>query len=239
MLQVFQMDVEKVDRDVVLVIRVCGKPLFSMFHFFLYMLQVCLSICCICFTHMLQVFYLNVAFVALAIHVCCKCMFQIFKTYVASVLSGCCICCSAHTHVLQTYIVYVPSVLDVYCSKCFILQVFHEQAQQQGVGGGGPLGRSGPHLRDRKCGAQSCIHGRRGGRSCINGRAIGMEHKAKWSTMLHPSAGCRRGSRGEAKHEAHYTTTLRLAMDNLMLKAATTTDDLSLKCYSDRLLQTV
>jgi hypothetical protein len=28
-----------------------------------YMLQVCLSRCCICFTHMLQVFYLHVAYV--------------------------------------------------------------------------------------------------------------------------------------------------------------------------------
>jgi hypothetical protein len=36
---------------------------------------------------------------------------------------------------------------------------------------------------------------------------------------------------GEGK--THYTTT---PMDNLMLKAATATDDLSLKSYSDRLL---
>ena len=39
-----------------------------------------------CFKHMLQVFYLDIAYVALAIHVCCKCLFQIFQlfqTYVA------------------------------------------------------------------------------------------------------------------------------------------------------------
>jgi hypothetical protein len=60
------MDVVKVDRDVayvVLVIHVCYKLLFSMFHFFQRMLQVCLSGCCIC-----------------------------FHTYIASVLSECCVC---------------------------------------------------------------------------------------------------------------------------------------------------
>ena len=61
-------------------------------------LQVYVFKCFSCFKCMLQVFYLDVAYVALAIHVCCKCMFQmfqLFQTYVASVLSGCCICCSA------------------------------------------------------------------------------------------------------------------------------------------------
>jgi hypothetical protein len=37
----------------------------------------------------------------------------------------------------------------------------------------------------------------------------------------------------------HYTTTPRLAMDDLTLKAATATDDLSLKSYSDKRVQTV
>ena len=37
----------------------------------------------------------------------------------------------------------------------------------------------------------------------------------------------------------HYTTTPRLAMDGLTLKAATATDSLTLKSYSDRLLQTL
>ena len=43
-----------------------------------------LSGCCICFTHMLQVFYLDVAHVS---HICCNIMFQMFHlclTYVAS-----------------------------------------------------------------------------------------------------------------------------------------------------------
>ena len=61
------MDVAKVDRDVAyvgMVVHVCCKLLFSMFYlFFRHMLQVCLSACCICFTHMLQVFYLTVAYV--------------------------------------------------------------------------------------------------------------------------------------------------------------------------------
>ena len=39
--------------------------------------------------------------------------------------------------------------------------------------------------------------------------------------------------------DGHYTTTPRLAMDSLMLKATTTTDSLTLKSYSDRLLQTL
>ena len=62
----FCMDVAKVDRDVAyvtIVVHVCCNRLFPMFHlFFRYMLQVCLSGYCICFTHMLQVFYLNVAY---------------------------------------------------------------------------------------------------------------------------------------------------------------------------------
>ena len=37
----------------------------------------------------------------------------------------------------------------------------------------------------------------------------------------------------------HYTTTSRLAMDDLTLKVDIATDDLSLKSYSDRLLQTI
>jgi hypothetical protein len=66
MLQVFHMDVAKVDWVVAyvkMVVHVCCKLLFLMFHlFFRRMLQVCLYKCCICFTHMLQVFYLDVAY---------------------------------------------------------------------------------------------------------------------------------------------------------------------------------
>ena len=61
------MDVAKVDREVsyvAMAVHVCCKRLFQMFHlFFKRMLQLCLSGCYICFTHMLQVFYLDVAYV--------------------------------------------------------------------------------------------------------------------------------------------------------------------------------
>jgi hypothetical protein len=86
------MDVANIDRDVAyvtMVVHVCCKPQCSIFFS---------NVCCKCvyldvayvFTHMLQVFYLNVVYVALAIHVCSKCMFQIFQLfqmYVASDLS--------------------------------------------------------------------------------------------------------------------------------------------------------
>ena len=59
--------------------------------------------CCICFTHMLQVFYLDVAYV--------------FHTHVASVLSKYCI---YFTDMLQQYDSNVSSVSDVCC-----IQMFH------------------------------------------------------------------------------------------------------------------
>jgi hypothetical protein len=110
MLQLFYIDVAKVDWDVAyvaIVVHVCCKGLLPMFH-------LCLSGCCICFTHMLHVFYLDVAYVCKGFEVflgvffkvseaCCKCAFQMFQTYVASVLSECCICCSRYTHMLQAY----------------------------------------------------------------------------------------------------------------------------------------
>jgi hypothetical protein len=64
MLQVFHMDVAKVDWNVVyvaMVVHVCCTPIFI--NFFRHMLQVCLSECYIYFTHMLQVFYLDVSYV--------------------------------------------------------------------------------------------------------------------------------------------------------------------------------
>jgi hypothetical protein len=66
MLQVFHVDVVKVDRDVAYVamaIHICCKRLFQMVHrFFRRILQIYLFGCCICFTHMLQVFYFDVAY---------------------------------------------------------------------------------------------------------------------------------------------------------------------------------
>jgi hypothetical protein len=64
MLQVFHVDVVKVDRDVAMVVHVCCKLLFLTFQlFFRRMLQVCLSEYFTCFTHMLHVFYLDVAYI--------------------------------------------------------------------------------------------------------------------------------------------------------------------------------
>ena len=50
------------------------------------------------------------------------------------------------------------------------------------------------------------------------------------------STGKKRNTKGTKK--VHYTTTPKLAMDDLTLKAVTATDNLTLKSYSDRLLQT-
>jgi hypothetical protein len=67
MLQVFYMGIAIVDRDVAhvaIVVYICCKRLFQLFHlFFICMLHMCLFRCYICFTHMLQVFYLDVAYV--------------------------------------------------------------------------------------------------------------------------------------------------------------------------------
>ena len=71
---------------------------------------------------MLRVLYLDVAYVALAIHICCKCMFKCFscfETYVVSCLSGCCICCTSYTRTLQVYVFKCFS-----CFKC-MLQMFY------------------------------------------------------------------------------------------------------------------
>jgi hypothetical protein len=68
---------------------------------------------------MLQVFYLDVIYVALDIHVCCKYMFQLFQTYVTSVLSRCCICCTSYKRMLQVYVSNVSPV-SIVCCRCFI-----------------------------------------------------------------------------------------------------------------------
>jgi hypothetical protein len=47
-------------------------------------------------------------------------------------------------------------------TNAFMLQVFHEQARQGGASEGGPLGRSGPHVRE---GSEA-------------GAGAGVEHKA-------------------------------------------------------------
>ena len=75
-----------------------------------YVASVCFK-CFIYFKRMLQVYYLDVAYVAVDIHLCCKCIFQMF-------------------HLFQTYV----AASALYC------ECFHQQAQQQagGTGVGGP-----------------------------------------------------------------------------------------------------
>jgi hypothetical protein len=41
-------------------------------------LQLCLSECCICFTHILYVFYSDVAYSGNGFQVCFRCVFQVF-----------------------------------------------------------------------------------------------------------------------------------------------------------------
>ena len=115
----FHMAVAKVDRDssyVAMVVHVCCKRLFPIFHqFFRHMLQVCLSGCCICFTHMLQVFYLDVAYVLLWVQVFFASVSSVFF-YMLQVL---------HLDVLKVDLV-LHMLLWLYthvsdaCFKCFI-----------------------------------------------------------------------------------------------------------------------
>jgi hypothetical protein len=98
---VFHMDVAKVDSNVAyvaMVVHVCCKLLFSMFHLFFFRrtLQVCLSECCICLTHMLASvlsgYYICYAMVSSVFRYFCKCfryMFQLFHLP----LDICCKCC--------------------------------------------------------------------------------------------------------------------------------------------------
>jgi len=90
MLQLFRMDVAKVDRDVayvVMVVHICCKLLFSMFHlfFFKHMLQVYLFGCCICFTRVtIVVSGCCISVFASVSDICFKC-FICLLLYVASV----------------------------------------------------------------------------------------------------------------------------------------------------------
>ena len=52
------------------------------------MLQVRLFGCCICFTHMLQAFYLDVAYVLHGFQVFYMCVLQMFQMHVSSVSSA-------------------------------------------------------------------------------------------------------------------------------------------------------
>jgi hypothetical protein len=110
MLQMFYVDVAKVDRDVAYVtmaIHVCCKCLFQLFQLFQTDVARVLSGCYICFT--LMFFDNNVS------HLCCDCFIPMLHMFSH-------ICCKCFrldvTYVLQWLHTCFPRVLDVYC-KCF------------------------------------------------------------------------------------------------------------------------
>jgi hypothetical protein len=72
----------------------CKRFIWILKWLYTYVASVC-SKCFNCFRLMLQVFYLDVAYVTVAIHICCK-----------------------------AYVLNVSHVSNVFCSKCFMLQVF-------------------------------------------------------------------------------------------------------------------
>jgi hypothetical protein len=100
---------------------------------------------------------------------------------------------NVHTHMLQTYVVNISSVSDVYCNKCFMLQVFHKQARQERAGKGGSLGRSSPRVHTGiEAGAEH--------KAIFMGVAASAEHEVALmdrqqvrSTKLQSWAGSRRG----------------------------------------------
>jgi hypothetical protein len=98
MLQVYVLNVSAVSN----IRRKCFMWILYMLHWlYMYVTSICFKYFS-CFKHILIVFYLHVAYVAVAIHM------------------------------LQACVAIVSSVLDVCCSKCFMLQVFYEQTQEGG-----------------------------------------------------------------------------------------------------------
>jgi hypothetical protein len=82
-------------------------------------------------------------------------MLQVFYLDVVVTIHTCC----------KRMFVNVSSVLDVCCSKCFIL---HDHAR--GTNRGGPLGRSGPRVREgSKVGVVAPICMRRRMRTAVAG----------------------------------------------------------------------
>jgi hypothetical protein len=66
--------------NILVVSSVCYKCFIWMLHMLQWLYTYVANVCfkCNCFKRMLQVFYLDVAYVALAIHICGKCIFQMF-----------------------------------------------------------------------------------------------------------------------------------------------------------------
>jgi hypothetical protein len=169
MFQVFHADVAKVDRDVAyiaMIIHVCCKCLFLMFHlFFRRMLQVYLSGYCIC----LQLFF--------------KCFYVCF----ACALGACFECFSSFVHMLQLFYFDVSKLVEVVCmlqfeplataACCSCLGAAHGRewrsrrrgARKQGSVGTGEWARPGPALAcSKRAGAGSKGNGAGGPHQCIS-----------------------------------------------------------------------
>jgi hypothetical protein len=86
-----------------------------------------------CFKHMLQVFHLDVAYIAVAIHICCNCVFQMFQLFhldlacfhldVAYVAVSIHVCCKCMLQMFNLFLTYVASVLSRCC--IYIAVVIH------------------------------------------------------------------------------------------------------------------
>jgi len=105
-----------------------------------------------------------------------KTVLAFLHTYVASVLSSCCICCSCYTHMLQVYLqIFHPF-------QMYIVEVLHvatTQVQDAGACGGGPRGRSSPHVRGKRSGRTTvCVRASAYGAGCADTRvAYGMQEQ--------------------------------------------------------------
>jgi hypothetical protein len=108
MLQMFHVDVVKVDWDVAMTIHVCCKRLFQMFQLFQTDVAHVLFGCCIRLTLMLQLLHPDVT---------------CFHTYVASVFIWMLhMFCNGYTRVslmFQTYVASISTISDV-CCKYFL-----------------------------------------------------------------------------------------------------------------------
>jgi hypothetical protein len=68
-----------------------------------------------CYKPMFHVFYLDIAYDAMAIHIC----FKVFQMYVSSVSSRCCMCYYGYIRMFQAYVSSVSDVSNL-CCKYFI-----------------------------------------------------------------------------------------------------------------------
>jgi hypothetical protein len=130
------------------------------------------TVCFNCFKCMLEVFYLDVIYVAVTIHICCKRMF-----------------------------VNVSSASNVCCRKCFMLQVLHDQTREVDANGDGPLRRSDPHVRagsEAGLAAPTCM--RRRMRTIAAGGAGPTGAAAATHMTTEAAAACRRAAGAPRMH---------------------------------------